>query len=63
MVNRNKKKEIMEMLAKGNSFQATQWLKSPHAKLQNKTPAEAMQEERVEIVFEILKEDRALKKK
>ena len=53
----------MEMLAKGNSFQATQWLKSPHAKLQNKTPAEAMQEERVEIVFEILKEDRALKKK
>jgi len=53
----------MEILSKGNSFQATQWLKNPHAKLENKSPAELINEERVEIVFKILQEDRANKDK
>ena len=47
----------MEILSRGNAFQATQWLKSPHKKLDNKTPAEMMKQEKVEIVFEILQVD------
>ena len=47
----------MEILSRGNGFQATQWLKNPHKELDNKSPAQLIQEEKVEIVFEILQVD------
>ena len=43
----------MELLSRGNSFQATQWLKNPHKELGNKSPAQLIKEEKIEIVFEI----------
>jgi len=41
MISETKKYEIFNALAKGyNSYTATQWLKTPNARLDGKTPAE-----------------------